>query len=667
MPQRHKDTKFHEENLGWILSFVNNSSISDLVARKRPSYLRLAPMQFIPVLVLLLTTFLGTRAQDTIQPNFPDTTKVYYFYNNFETQGTQFLTEIDTLITNVENYDPPTLPGYYYATLGNPGLAHVNMVYNPVINSGFNFGIHSFDQYLYHNDSIQHYWVGKPFTHLFFIQGAKKEQNLHVDHSQNMASWITAGINFRYVNSPGYYTNQLSDDKNFVFKSRFHSKDFRYMVLAHYIHNKLKIEENGGIIYDTVFEENISTDRRGFLVNLNEATNYYRENSYYIKQFFKLSKRKRFDPNDTTQYKSLFNRLNPGNISHSILLSDKTWKYEQPLTDQKGYYQFTHDSVNPTFDSTFTYSMENQIAWTNGDNAKDQLLTFNFMLRHLYAEHSVDSIESKYNQLIPTGEVSFKVSDVLKLDFFGDFVTGNSNVGDFNLIGKLKLNTKFGTLQYELQNANQEVDQFYSFYRSNHFRWENNFKKQYFLINKASISYKSFRADLNVYAVENFVYLDSIGFPAQLSKNLQVLQLQAKKLFKAGNWSFDTRVIYQTASNPEGIRIPELIGSASIYFTKDLFKQATIMQTGIDVFYNTSYYSYAYMPATRGFYIQNEKELGDYAYANFFLTLQIKRARLFLKWHNLGFFMNDFSYYTVPSYPMKDGGVRFGVSWMFYD
>lgn len=597
----------------------------------------------------------------------PDSSKVYFFYTDFETQGPGFLQQIDTSITNIQKYDPVDKPGLFYATLGNQGLAHKSLVYEPRIHSGYEFGMNAFREYMFYNDSIRYYWVGRPYTHVKYIMGSKKEQNLHIDHSQNVATWFNVGLRFRYINSPGFYRNQEGDDKNFVFKTRFQTKDYRYMVLANYIHNKLKIEENGGIVYDTVFEDNIITDRRGIAVNLSTASNYIKENSYYVKQFFKLSKRNRFNSQDTTRYSSFLDRLNPGNISHSIQLMDQTYIYQQTTQDNNGFYPNTYDSTKPTYDSTRIYRIENQVAWTNADNAKKQFLTFNFKLRYLYIEQSVDSVKSIYNQLIPTGEVNFKISDLARIHFFGDFVTGNSNAGDFNLLGKLKLTTKFGNVFYSFHTANQEIPKLYSFYKSNHFRWNNNFKKQYFIINSAGYSYKTLQAGVNFIAIDNFTYFNTDALPAQMNENLQLLQIYVHKLFRLGNWSLDGRMVYQKASDYSGIRLPDWLAEAGLYYTKDLFKQAAILQTGANVMYNTLYDPYAYMPATRVFHVQNQKELGNYFYTNLFLNLQIKRARLFLKYYNLGSAFGDYNYFTVPSYPMKDGGFRFGVSWMFYD
>lgn len=265
--------------------------------------------------------------------------------------------------------------------------------------------------------------------------------------------------------------------------------------------------------------------------------------------------------------------------------------------------------------------------------------------------------------------MAFTISDKLKLDFHADMVTGNTYVGNYNLSGKLSFFSKLGNLEYKITNALQDAGRFYIFYSSNNFYWDNDFRKQSYFINEFTYTYKKLQAGFNLTNIGSFVYFDTLGIPGQLDEGngLSILKVHIRKLFTAGNWSFDGRVIYQKASKTEAIRVPEFIADLSIYYTKDLFKQAAILQTGFDAVYNTGYYAYDYMPATRSFYIQNTKEVGNYIYADVFLNLQIKRARLFLKYINLGSLFNYYSYYTVPSYPMKDHGFRFGVSWMFYD
>ena len=592
-----------------------------------------------------------------------DSSKVYFFQNDFELKGSRFISQIDTLITHVENYDPIIQPGSYYASLGNIGLAQENQVFQNRINSGFDYGLHSFDKYMFHNDSIHYYWVGRPYTHLKYIMGPQKEQNLYIDHSQNVSSWFTLGLKFRYINSPGYYINQKSDDKNFAVKTRFQTRNYRYIVLANYIHNKLKVEENGGIVYDSVFEDNTKPSRNSINVNLQTANNRIIQNGFYVKQIFNLKKQNRFRETDSSNFTTAI--FNPGTISLSTHLLQSSLNYTQQLSDSD-FYVLLRDTV-PTNDSTHLFSIENQLSWSNADNIRRQKITFFFGVKHIYTEVAGNFDKRIFNQLIPRAGVSFFPLQKVQFDFYGDFVTGNSNVGDFNLFGKASWNTGFGILSFKSNFANKSIDWFYRNYTSNHFIWNNDFNQQLYFINTAEYNFKKFTAGFEITNISDYMYMDTLGIPAQIDKGQDVLKVYARKLFVVGDWGFDVRGIYQKVSRESFLRLPDFIGDLSIYYTKDLFKQAAILQTGFDMRYNTSYYADAYMPATRSFYLQNNKKVGDYIYADAFVNLQIKRARLFFKYQNLGSIAKDYRYYTVPSYPMQDHGYRFGLSWMFYD
>jgi hypothetical protein len=591
---------------------------------------------------------------------------VFYFLNNFEICGPDFLSQIDTSLTGIEKYDPLSKDGSYFSHLGNVGHAANSLVFIPQFKTGFEYCRTTvFENYLFRNDSIKYYWVGKPFTQLSYVMGAKKEQNILVDHSQNVARWLNFGLTFRYTNSPGYYTNEKADDKNFVVKSRFQTRNYRYMVLMHYLHNKIQPEENGGIKYDTVFEQNIEQNRRNIEVNLQTAGNIIRENNYYVKQFFFIPGYNRFEKEDSLSSANV-KKLNAGNISLSTIYSRMTQLYKQELSDNKGFYQNTFDSVHPTYDSVFVGRFENELSWTNADNAKARIMTFQFSFRHLYSEVKEDSLKTIIRQMIPTGFIDFRISKLFRLNFIADYEFGNAYSGDYSLKGLIVLHWKFGDLSYSLSNAMQEADRLMIHYSSNHFRWDNTFRKTSYVLNNFSYQFRTLKAGFNLFNIGSFVYFDTLAMPEQLADNMNVVAVYLKKLTNLGNWSLNVSGVYQRVSN-SALRVPELAAKASFYYTNDLFKKVTILQAGIDVFYNTSYFGNAYMPATKSFYLQNRKKTGDYFYGDFFLNLQVKRARLFLKYVNLGFFLNDFRYYTVPSYPMQDGGFRFGVNWMFYD
>ncbi len=89
------------------------------------------------------------------------------------------------------------------------------------------------------------------------------------------------------------------------------------------------------------------------------------------------------------------------------------------------------------------------------------------------------------------------------------------------------------------------------------------------------------------------------------------------------------------------------------------------VQIGFDVTYYSSYYADAYMPALGLFYRQNQKLVGNYPFADFFLNMKVKHVRFFFKTEHLN--SGLVPVYLVPNYPAPDRAVKVGVSWVFYD
>jgi len=85
------------------------------------------------------------------------------------------------------------------------------------------------------------------------------------------------------------------------------------------------------------------------------------------------------------------------------------------------------------------------------------------------------------------------------------------------------------------------------------------------------------------------------------------------------------------------------------------------------VAFNTKYYADGYMPATSQFYIQNEKQTGNYPYIDLFLNIKIKRANIFVKLQHATAGLLDKTYYSIPHYPLQGRAIKFGVCWKFYD
>jgi hypothetical protein len=174
-------------------------------------------------------------------------------------------------------------------------------------------------------------------------------------------------------------------------------------------------------------------------------------------------------------------------------------------------------------------------------------------------------------------------------------------------------------------------------------------------------------AGFNFTTLNNYTYLNDSVKPQQYESPFTVLQVFAQGNIPIKKFGLDTRLVYQVSSNTEVLRIPMFVGMMNIYFRSEVFKKAATLQTGFQLNYFTSYFADAYMPELRSFFIQNEKEIGNYLYADVYITLEVKRAKLFVKYSHINSFLGYYSYYLAPHYPARDARFYFGAAWRFHD
>lgn len=133
-----------------------------------------------------------------------------------------------------------------------------------------------------------------------------------------------------------------------------------------------------------------------------------------------------------------------------------------------------------------------------------------------------------------------------------------------------------------------------------------------------------------------------------------------------GKFSVSTQLLWQKASAPQFIHLPDLSARMVISY-RMVVSKVLFVQFGADTRYNTAYYADAYQPATGLFYLQNEKKLGNYPYIDAFANLKLKRTRVFFQYINVGALVLNQPYFTSLHHPMNGPTFRLGVSWSFYN
>ena len=599
-----------------------------------------------------------------------DTSQVYFFYHNLDSLALGRLHDYRMQLAGIHRYEEVFKETPFFASLGNPGLAYKNLLFNPLGRSGFGFGVRSFDAYLYNNRETEYYRLAEPFTELIYMLGPKKEQMIQAKLHTKIFPKFTIGADFRYIYAPGRYQRQKADNKSLALSGQYFTKNRRYGILANYLYNRVYVYENGGITDDSLFEQNIETDRYVIPVNLYSATNEIKQSSIFLNQFFNIQEKHK-KLNDSTYVRR---NIHAGRITHSFNWYRQTQIYSdgEPAA---GFYDNIYLDSTSTLDSVYHYKLANKLMWSNLgylDSTERKPFYVFGAIKHEYHELGGYTERKYFNQFIPSAGVYWLIQKTYLIRGKAEFVTGDYNGGDFLIEGRFayipgKIEKKYGNIEFTYQLAKQKAGWIYQQYYGNNFRWDNNFKSVD--INLMSLYYKRprLKAGIEYIQMGNYVALGSDARPLQSDHSISILKAIVFKDFRISIVGIDTKFTYQSSSDDNFVAVPALLADVAVFVTLPLFKGAAIIQPGIEVFYNTSYYADAYMPAIRSFYSQGEKEIGNFVYADIFFNFRIKRARMFFKYSHFNSHFSNHNYYTVPSYPLMDAGFRFGISWKFFD
>ena len=636
---------------------------------------KLMPKTTIFITLALFSFFIFPTAQSQTSPKTApkpktDSAYLYYFYAQSDSAGLYNHLSLDTSMYRFQHYDPIYQKVPFSASLGNIGLAHHNLVFTPKTSTDFDFGVHSFDGYLFTVNQLKYFVPSSPFTELYYEMGSKKEQVFKASHYQQVRRGLTVGADLMIIHSLGYYPNQTSNVTDVNISASYFSKNKKYSIIASYINNRIKATENGGILADSIFEQNLYTDRTAFNVWLNSAQNQYKESGLYFKQYFFLTNKKSRVQDDSTARSKW--HIDLGKITHTFqyLRQSQVYRDGDPMS---GYYLNIYADSLKTFDTTYMDKYENQFTWTNASNSgKPRFFELFVSIKHDFFNVKEDSIKWNFSQISPSAGISITPYRNMRLNGNAGYTNGTYNGGDYYLNASLLqiVGDKPGKQAFFMVKANiakTEPAWFYEHYHANNFRWDTSFTKQKTAGIGFDFSYKYLKAGFNYYICRNFVYLDTLALPAQITKNFRIMNMFVSKDTRIGILGFDNKVVFQQIYGTNAIRVPDYIVSSSLYCNLHLFNKAMFAQIGVDGFYNSSYYADAYMPALRSFYQQNTKKIGNYYYLDFFINMQVKRARMFVKYQHFNSWFGDYSYYMTPHYPMQDASLKFGVSWIFHD
>ena len=596
----------------------------------------------------------------------------------------------------------------YYINTGNIGQACSSVVPELLPEIDFKYQPSIIEGYGRTSKTINFYQNERPFTSLKYESSIEKEYQLEVIHSQNITQRWNIGLQYNLINSEGTYSNQKTKNNYLDATTNYFSKNLRYQVKGGVIWQKINLQENGGISSDSLFTNDIQTNRKGMPVNLYNAYTDFNTLTLFAQQSFSLAhqpgKLIKSDTlwirhtkdslsdtlnttlltdsfcitYDTTIYKPHI--LNFGAFVHNIEFNKQKHNFtDGGLANNIGFYPFLPGDSTILLDSSYVYTLENSLHWTNDIYKSHQF--HNPIKLFLGIKHTAIGIRDieKYTTLSllkPFTKTTISTKHFVLSAGVETVLSQDYKSGDYAFNGSLLWQPDSNnSINIFASISGNSPDYFYYNHVTSIISWDNRFywidSYEKILTQKIGISYKFgnwVELSSKLSKVTNNVWLNTDLIPTQTDKSVMLSQTILKSNVTWGIMHWQSFNLLQFSSDDEVFRIPRFATKHSIFVELKLFRKALLLQTGFDLRYNTLFYADAYSPFLGAFYQQNEYKVGNTLWTDFFVSGQIKHAILYAKVLHLNtLFEKSPSYFMIPHYPGQDLTLQWGVIWRFFD
>ncbi len=566
---------------------------------------------------------------------------------------------------------------------GNVGSAYQSAIFahrTPVQEFLF---LQPYENYLSRPETHDFIDTRTPYAKLNYSIGGssnRDENILNVLLSRNIDKDWNIGIKYDLISSDGQYQEQKHKVYDFTLFSSY--KSGRYKLYAFLGHNRIRVQENGGIADDALVERDTTVEARNMQVNLLKAGASLHNYNYFLSHQYNIGeKRECVLFGDTTD-------VYPIKIVHTVHFDKSERNYFDEEAKDDFYKQFIYAYKQKIEETTKFSSLKNsaQIVLNEG--------YFNWFKYGLRAEVQYEKINYDLPDLKPvfpnqwgTSSSSYKQDNIAfeagaffssleKVNWAASWKTYFSGYRVGDMEAKAHYIRYFGTdslrthklhLNFEMKRKAPSL--LWNRYFSNHIMWRNDFSKETSLKIGGYYRNKLWNLEIGGYwqAIDNYTYFGLEAVPVQTSEKLSVITAYAKKNFHWWKLNLEPTVYVQKSNNSDILPLPLIATHVNAYFDSRMFKKAIRMRIGADVRYTTAWYASAYMPAIGQYYLQKEKELGAYPKIDAYLVIQFKRASFFMKYEHLNRMLGNTKYFSALHYPITPEILKYGVRWYFYD
>ncbi len=528
-------------------------------------------------------------------------------------------------------------------------------------------------------NQIRYASVATPVTELYFKTTQLKGQSVDSYFSLNTSPNLNFSIAYRGLRSEGKYINQLVSTGNFRFTTSYTTKNQRYWANFHFTQQDILNKENGGIttIDDFESENPDYKNRQRLEVYLTDAKSFLKGKRFFLNHGFRV--------NNKQGVNNLY-------INHQFNYENKFFEYNQAtvpsVSSGKVVYRFGDSfKTSEINDQTHYNRMYNKLglSYENTSLGKFQFFVDDFRSNYYYNQILIFDNRTVSNALAPKINSAGGQYEYRKNKWNGTFLYSRSitNQSLSNLDAKMQFDLDDeNQFIFQYQNINKLPNNNYNLYQSSYvaYNWSNNFNNEKINSLSASATTPWVNASFQFSVLKDHLFFDDVATaaqkiaetqivsPSQYAGTINYLSLKMSKEFQFGKFALDNTLLYQKVEQNQAVLIvPELVTRNTIYFTDYFFKKALFLQTGVVFNYFTKYYANEYNPVIGEFFVQREKQIGNFPILDFFINAKIQRTRIYFKAEHFNSSLSGNNFYASPNNPYRDLTIRFGLVWNFFE
>ncbi|GAB0155155.1 putative porin [Chryseobacterium sp. Alg-005] len=518
-------------------------------------------------------------------------------------------------------------------------------------------------------NDVQYYDVKTPTATFVYHNSMRNGAALKSTYTQNIGKRFNFALEYMGLRSQGLYRNSLASNNNTLFSGHYITKKGNYEIFAHYLHQNVNNQENGGIFEDDLFQNGDSEyrNRQNAQVNLASTSSQFSYRRYYLSH--------QFTPFNSEKF--------PFRIRHTIFHQGNKYFYHQDALEP--YWYTNEDELISGFPlSTKKYSdnLSNTVSLVL-DNEKFRLdagVRYQMLKFGIEEGVVVNDVawptEIKENRLGAVGNLQVKLWDKVQLNSFLEF----SNGSEFGTYVKTTNNLKFEPIKDYFVNAKVNFQSVYptfnyllntSVYKNFNYYLQDA-KNQTITEIGGNINLKWFKTELfaNYFRIDNYTYFDSSATPRQSETPLNISQIGGDATFSYGNFHLNTRLQFQNAlTNKDLYPMPGFIGRANIFYQTHAFKKAAEIQAGIKVYYFSKFASRDYFPVLNEYILPNANSfsIGGQPIADVYFNMKVKKMFFFIEGQQIGTLASHNKAYAFPHYPVYDFRLNIGIVWYLFN